>query len=252
MPDNHDHHPPLMLFIGIFVFGLLLLGSALVVKQLQSGKSPDIETLALLGEHLASAVIVASLMGMSYERFVHGHVMKSFQTLLDTQEHSIDLTMGQHREQLQATIVEQRKELETVVRQQRKELETVIDALRTTTAEEVLNLLRDIAERQPGMPTLYYPPRDDTHEFVFSTHISFFMRLTSTPQGRSQAVDTLRGWIDPKSSLCLRFLGSDFIGLLRLHELAQDLRDVVTKAASEWKNLKPDFKSCILNYVWAA
>jgi hypothetical protein len=230
MPTSKHAHPSLLIFVAMFFGGVALLSFCMMAAAVEERKTPDMGTLIVIGEHLASAVIVAACMGMTYEWFIHGHMMDSFQQLL----------------------LNHQREIGTALDQQESAFAEVIESVRATNAQEVFTVLRDIAERRPGTPTLYYPAREAGTEFVFSTHLPFFQRLITARDGRDQTIAALREWIDPSSSLSLRFLGSDFIGLLRLHELVSDLRDVVKKTASEWHKLEVPDKCCALNYIWAA
>jgi hypothetical protein len=227
---GEPHHPPTSVFVAMFFAGFALLAPCVIAREVYAEKNPVAASLALLGEHLGSAIIVAALIGYTYERLVHGHVMDSFAAQLRAQSN----------------------ELTESIQSQQSALDRIATGVRATSASSVFGLLRDIAERQDGIPTLYIPVRSKTNEFVLSTHKDFFKALISSPTSRSETVESIRAWIDQESSPSLRFLGSDFVGMLRLHELVDELREVITARRAEWRKLPEIEKGCVLNYVWAS
>jgi hypothetical protein len=169
-------------------------------------------------QHLASALIVAAVMGVTYEYFVHKHVIEDFEYLLSEHE---------------------------------KATEEVLDSLRSTTTRDVFTLLGDIASHTNRFPTIFEPPRDEANEIVFTKDRTFFDRLVSTPRARSEAVEVLRTWLR-SSNLNLRFLAGDFIGYLRLKELEPDIREQALEEQKRWKDLSPNARGVVLNYWWSA
>lgn len=169
-------------------------------------------------EHLASALIVAAVMGVSYEYFVHKHAVDDFEQLL--QEHE-------------------------------KATESAFNAFRATTARDVFTLLGNIAQHTEKIPTLFDPPREAGNEIVFSTDEHFFQRLIGSERARGEAIEVIEQWINSES-VQLQFLGSDFIGLLFLHELAPRTREVAAERQMSWKNLNEVQRGCVLNLWWAA
>src|ERR1044071_1514972 len=77
---------PLAVFFGLFCLGLAILAFA----ELQHAKLEAEKTTASgwavvvipLFQHLASALIVAAVMGVSYEYFVHKKVVEGFRQLI--------------------------------------------------------------------------------------------------------------------------------------------------------------------------
>src|ERR1044071_1048845 len=139
-PQKVEHHPPTSVFVAMFFAGFALLAPCVIAREVYEEKDPIMASVALLGEHLGSAIIVAALMGFTYERLVHGHVMASFGAQLKAQS----------------------DELAASVRDQQSEFDRIATGVRATSAASVFGLLRDIAERQDGVPTLYTPVRDVT------------------------------------------------------------------------------------------
>jgi len=169
-------------------------------------------------EHLASALIVAAVMGVSYEYFVHKHAVNDFADLLEEHE---------------------------------KATESAFNAFRATTARDVFTLLGNIAEHTPKIPTLFDPPRESSNEIVFSTDEHFFQRLVGSDNARAEAIEVIEQWINSQS-LQLQFLGGDLIGLLFLKELAQRTREVAAERQMSWKSLTEIERGCVLNLWWAA
>jgi hypothetical protein len=220
---------PLSAFATLFFIGVAILALAeahharveLEMKQQHATEAQvdDWRVLVVpLLQHLASAVIVAAVMGVTYEYFVHKHVIEDFDHLLEQHAHAT---------------------------------EQALDAFRTTTTRDVFELLANIATHSARIPTLYEPARDDANEVVFATTPRFFERLVGSPNARTESVEVLRVWIEsplPK----LQFLGSDFVGLLRLEELAPRMRELAAERQKEWRTSTDAERGCVLNYWWAA
>lgn len=213
---------PLGAFFALFVIGTAILGWSEIKSAEREREGPhpphDWRVVGIPWlQHLASALIVASVMGVTYEHFVHKHVVNDFDALL--QEHE-------------------------------KATEQAFLAFQATTTRDVFNLLGSIAARSDRLPTLFEPPRSELTEVVFETDEDFFRRLIATDRARREAIEVISGWIE-SPSLALRFLGSDFIGLLYLQELMPRLRQLAAERQKHWKDAKEPERGCILNYWWA-
>jgi len=213
---------PLGAFFVLFLIGTAILGWA----EMKSAEREH-ETVhpphdwRLVGipwlQHLASALIVASVMGVTYEHFVHKHVVNDFDALLQVHE---------------------------------KATEQAFLAFQATTTRDVFSLLGSIAARSDRLPTLFEPPRSELTEVVFETDEAFFRRLIASDRARREAIEVISGWIE-SPALSLRFLGSDFIGLLYIQELVPKLCRIAAERQKHWKTAKEVEKSCVLNYWWA-
>jgi hypothetical protein len=212
----------------LFFIGLAILAIAEVqhAKMTHSGVQAHEEEITSdwrvvgvpLLQHLASALIVAAVMGVSYEYFVHKHVVEGFRELL---------------------------------RDHQKATEQAFDAFRTLTARDVFEFIGNVASHSTRIPTLFVPPRDEVNEIIFSTDISFFQRLIGAESARAEAIEVLAEWLRA-TALQKRFLASDFVGLLQLKELEPQLRELAAEHQKEWRKLTEAEKGCILNYWWAA
>lgn len=222
---------PWAVFVMILSIGVALLAIALAVST--NAEHPNVSRwliVAVIGEHLASAAIVAGIMGLTYEWFVHRKAVSAFGRLFDEQRGAID----------------------NLLREQQDRFEEIRESIQATHVDDVFGLLYDIAVNRDMIPTLYSPPRSKD-EFVFTTNRDFFHRLTAPPGERERAVKTLRTWISRGSKLNARFLGSDLIGELELRELADELQRDFFENWRMWREIKDDGeKACTLNYAWAA
>jgi hypothetical protein len=168
-------------------------------------------------KHFASALIVASIIGLSYESLLH-----------------------KHRE----------KALRQILKRHQRETYEAIQAYGTTTPKEVFGLLKDIAKQTRKMPTLYQPPREKDDEYTFADSCDFFEKIIRV-QG-TEVVEILTTWIEPEDAPHnLRFLASDFTGKYRLRELAEKLKQRAQRDLDNWDSLEVKEKHCALNYVWA-
>jgi len=219
----------------ILAFGVLFLIGAAILAFAETANAtveanhlanPDLKPsrLIVIGipflQHLASALIVAAVMGVTYEYFVHKHVIEDFDDILAKHE--------------QAT-------------------ENTLNAMLSTTARDVFAMIGDIAKHNERVPTLFKPPRQELDEYVFAANIAFFENLIGGSKAREDAVDVLRSWL--KSDVIqLQFLASDFVGRLRLHELAPLLKELAVERQANWSDLKDKqhARSVILNFWWAA
>jgi len=200
------------------LFALFLLG--IVILIISEGTLTNHGILKGVFEHTASAIIVAAILGFSYEHLVHQFRARTLRHLLED-----------HRDKLYSAL----------------------RVYMLTTPGEVFKLLEEIAEQTKQTPTLYAPARKETkgNEYTFSRRIKFFDGLIEVR--RKEVVDVLSDWIKPKRSLNLRFLGSDFIGMYQLTELREKLRSEAIERFGEWSTLEPEEeKYCTLNFMWAA
>jgi len=217
---------PLAAFIALFCVGIAILAlseqqHALKEAEIQSQSHGNASDWGIVGitllQHLASALIVASIMGVSYEYFVHKHVVKGFSRLLE---------------------------------ENRKVTEQSLDAFRATTAREVFEFIGNVASHSSRMPTLFKPPRDSANEVLFSTDVKFFQRLIGSANASAEAVEVLDDWLE-STQIQKRFLASDFVGLLLLSELEVRLRELAAEHQKNWKLLTEVERGCVLNYWWA-
>jgi hypothetical protein len=112
-------------------------------------------------------------------------------------------------------------------------------------------LIGNIATHSSRIPTLFDPPREATTEFVFATDKEFFERLIGSDKSRQEAIEALAQWL-VSPSIQLRFLATDFVGMLRLTQLAARVRELAAERQKEWSSLSDPEKSCLLNFWWAA
>lgn len=171
-------------------------------------------------EHISSALIVAAVIGLSYERILHKHREATFKRLF--QEHRI------------------------------KTFEA-LSAYLSLRPGEIFTLMRDIivqAHQTTGkIPTLYDPPRADNQEYTFAESSDFETIVTV---GRKEVVEVLKTWLAPKSPVSLKFLASDFVGRYHLVELRDFLFVQAQEKLNDWKRLSPEEHWWTLNYFWAA
>jgi hypothetical protein len=209
---------PIVLFIAIGLLGAFLLAAPDYLKTHFTITLYGFETLI---EHLGSAFIVASVMGLTYERLVHRRVMGEFRSLLERHESEARLER---------------------------------EAYTALTAKRVFALIRDIVEHAvKDIPTLYSPTRVGVGEITFSQHQDYFEQLADGAKPRQEMCDELKYWLEWRpNNLPLRFLASDFVGLLRLKALRPTLLTIVDEQLPDWHVMEPDAKSCLLNYQWAA
>jgi hypothetical protein len=218
---------PWVLFLLILVSGIAVLLMSLILEA----KIHSWGIVAQFGEHLGSAIIVAAIMGLTYEWFVHQKTTATFSALLATQKQQMDSGFAYVA----------------------AEVDNIRQSVQAVRADDVFKLVHDIAAHRQRIPTLYSPPRDKHDEFVFTTGHDFFRRLIANPTERQSTVDILREWLDEDKPLKFRFLASEFVGLLQLRELAPVLLERFEARKASWTSLKdPLLKGCLLNYAWAA
>ena len=171
-------------------------------------------------QHLASALIVASIMGFTYEWLLY-----------------------RRREEEKLLLIKQG------ANEHSKAVKTALETFAALTPVGIFRLLEEIARQTRTIPTLYEPAREDGNEFTFAKSRDLFERLIH--QKRPAIVAVLEEWI--ASGLTnLMFLASDFIGEYRLEECADTLRERAKNKLKNWKHESEEVKSWTLNYVWAA
>ena len=194
---------------GPYLLGMLVLAGALFVAAEHVVKPWN-----NVAEHTGSALIAAVVIAFTYEYLLHAKRERMFRQLFD-----------EHRERM-------------------------FDTLKVhllLTPEEIFHLIADIAVQTSGTPTLYRPPRA-SDEYTFANSIDYFTTLVEVR--RKDVVGVLKAWIEePSKHVNLKFLGSDFIGMYRLHELATELREQATR---ELDHLDEANRGWVLNYIWAA
>lgn len=200
-----------VLFV-LFLVGILIL----LISERTLHNEPVIKGVL---EHTASAVIVAAILGFSYEHLVHQFRARTLRYLLED-----------HRDKLYSAL----------------------KVYMLTTPAEVFKLLEEIAEQTKQTPTLYAPAREEDkgNEYTFARRIKFFDGLIEVR--RKEVVDVLKDWIKPMRSINLRFLASDFIGMYQLKELREELRSEALERFGRWKSLSKQEQFCTLNFMWAA
>ena len=188
---------PIFLLVTFFVLGCAMLAVAVWLL-------PKEDVFKIFLEHLGSAFIVASAIGLTYEVVVH-------------------------------------KKREMVLRLYAEEHGKAFDRFVAMSPYEIFKLLEDIAKQVGKIPTLYSPPRVDEDEYTFASSIHYFRTLVRVKRG--EVIEVLREWIREESDPKLKFLASDFIGEFHLDELRDELKrqavftdwDEITKETKEWR-----------------
>lgn len=214
LPVEEAPPPPPMVSYGLLAL-LALIGVLLELVE------PRVQNEAVKGllQHGSSAAIVASVIGLTYERVIHKR-----------REAFFDHILAQHREKtFQA-------------------LEAYLRLTPTQVFSMVSGIASQITESTGAVPTLYRPARKDQKEYPFTENLEYFDALLEV--GRPDVVEVLRDWIAPSSPVPLKFLGSDFIGRYQLVELVRDLRDQVKD--KDWDALPDGEFGWVLNFIWAA
>jgi len=174
-----------------------------------------------LVEHLTIALMIASILGLTYEFFLNKKRDEVVHQLMDL-----------HYSNFRTLVLD------------------VAQTYAFASPEMILDLLRDIALQTNQIPTLYRISRDKHSEYTFATDTGYFDRLVAVR--RRELCETLREWVQPASATNLKFLASDFVGKYRLGELAGELKkevDIQRLRLNEITDLRE--KSWTLNYLWA-
>lgn len=198
-----------LLIMGCLVI-LGVMGLAIEIKWITN------ELLKLLIEHISIALIVASVLGATYEYFLH-----------------------QEKERL----------LRSLLEESRTKVFNALDAYGILTPKGIFGLLHDIAIQTTQIPTLYQPAREHAKEYTFAENMDYFDTLIEVR--RQDIVNIMESWIEPSTPINVKFLASDFIGEYYLKELAPRLMSQIDPIL-HGGNLDEKNTYWVLNYLWAA
>jgi hypothetical protein len=174
-----------------------------------------------LVDHLTIALMIASILGLTYEFFLSKRRDEVIQQLMQFQYTSFH------------TIVVD-----------------VAQQYAFASPDVILDLLRDVAIQTKQVPTLYRISRHKDNEYTFAANTEYFDRLVAVR--REGICERLREWVRPDSPVNLKFLASDFVGKYQLLELAQELREEFDIQRDSLRKITDEKdKSWILNYLWA-
>jgi hypothetical protein len=197
--------------VPFLIFGIILI-TAFFLKYFE----PILpEALQHWAEHLSIALIVAVVIGLTYEYTSHlfrEEILKNL--LLESQE----------------------------------QVYQALKAYNVLTPVEVFRLLKEIASQINQTPTLLYPARPESGECTFTESMDFFDTLVKMQP--KEIIKILSTWIEPKSHKNLKYLASDFIGKYQLTEIADELRRQA-EPILHLGNLAEDDRGWVLNYIWA-
>jgi hypothetical protein len=211
---THTSTASLLMFALLVLIAILLF----VIAELMLKPYPIPKVIV---EHCASAFIVASIIGFSYEYLLNERRERTFRELFE-----------EHREAMFQSL----------------------KVYMVLTPEKIFELLRDIVVQTHQIPTLYTPARSK-NEFTFADSLEYFNTLI--PLRRKEIVRALEPWLHPRSHPHLKFLASDFIGMYKLEELVPHLKSQVSaklrewNQPAEWEPLDEAEKGWMLNFVWA-
>lgn len=166
-------------------------------------------------DHLSIALIVAVVIGLTYEYTSH-----------------------LFREEI----------LKNLLHESQEQVYQALRAYSVLTPDEVFRLLKEIACQINQTPTLLYPARPESGECSFTESMDFFDTLVKMRP--KEIVKILGTWIEPKSHKNLKYLASDFIGKYQLTEITEELRRQV-EPILRLGNLSEDNRGWVLNYIWA-
>ncbi|MGR8997472.1 MAG: hypothetical protein ACU88J_00295 [Gammaproteobacteria bacterium] len=202
---------PTYAFIPFVIFGIILI-TAFFLKYFEPMLPVVLQTWA---EHLSIALIVAVVIGLTYEYTSH---------LL--------------REEI----------LKNLLHESQEQVYQALRAYSVLTPDEVFRLLKEIASQINQTPTLLYPSRPESGECTFTESMDFFDTLVKMRP--KEIIKILGTWIEPKSHKNLKYLASDFIGKYQFTEIAEELRRQV-EPILRLGNLSEDNRGWVLNYIWA-
>jgi hypothetical protein len=188
---------PVRVILAAFIVGVLVL--ILAVAEIVT-HNHAVNTLL---EHLSSACIVASILGLTYENLAH----KKRQGVVNQVVNQVAV---KHREQLMEAF----------------------NVFIKLTPRTIFELLKDIASKGEKIPTLYRPARQSAEEYTFADSIDYFDSLFKL--GKEDIILELESWLKHPNNRNLKFLASDFIGKYRLDELKNALDTNVDYRLNEW------------------
>jgi len=197
--------------VPFVIFGIILL-TALFLKFFEPMLPKVLQNWA---EHLSIAMIVAVVIGLTYEYTSH-----------------------LFREEI----------LKNLLHESQEQVYQALKAYSVLTPDEVFRLLKEIVSQINQTPTLFYPARPESGECTFTESMDFFDTLVKMRP--KEIVNILSSWIEPKSHKNLKYLASDFIGQYQLVELAEELRRQAEPILHLGK-LTEDDRGWVLNYIWA-
>ena len=197
--------------VPFVIFGIILI-TAFFLKYFEP-MLPEI--LQNWAEHLSIALIVAVVIGLTYEYTSH-----------------------LFREEI----------LKNLLHESQEQVYQALKAYSVLTPDEVFRLLKEIVSQINQTPTLFYPARPASGECTFTESMDFFDTLVKMRP--KEIVNILSSWIEPKSHKNLKYLASDFIGRYQLVELAEELRRQAEPILHLGK-LTEDDRGWVLNYIWA-
>jgi hypothetical protein len=204
-----------MLFIGAG----MIIGSEFLpeVAVSDGGKAVGARRDVLHGllQHLGSAMVVAALMGLTYE-----------------------LLMDRRRSRNHALAI---RETEGAVFR-------AIAGLTQFSAARLLELLQGVAQSIQLLPTLFSPARSGT-ECVFASNPQHFDYLIQS--ARADVVRVVDGWLRSDNPN-LRFLAGDFVGKYGFTEFLPAMQDAAEEQwlRADWKDLPMPTKAWVLNFLW--
>lgn len=197
--------------VPFVIFGIILI-TAFFLKYFEPMLPLDLQKWA---EHVSIALIVAVVIGLTYEYTSH-----------------------LFREEI----------LKNLLHESQEQVYQALKAYSVLTPDEVFRLLKEIASQINQTPTLFYPARPTDNEYTFTESMAFFDTLVNMRP--REIVKILSTWIEPKSHKNLKYLASDFIGKYQLTELAEELRRQA-EPVLHLGMMTEDDRGWVLNYLWA-
>jgi len=197
--------------VPFVIFGIILL-TAFFLKYFEPMLP---EVLRNWADHISIALIVAVVIGLTYEYTSH-----------------------LFREEI----------LKNLLHESQDQVYEALKAYNVLTPDEVFRLLKEIASQINQTPTLFYPARPESNEYTFTESMDFFDTLVKMRP--KEIVKILSTWIEPKSHKNLKYLASDFIGKYQLTEIAEELRRQA-EPILHLGLLTEEDRGWVLNYIWA-
>jgi hypothetical protein len=197
--------------VPFLIFGIILL-SAFFLKYFEPMLPKVLQNWA---EHLSIAMIVAVVIGLTYEYTSH-----------------------LFREEI----------LKNLLHESQEQVYQALKAYSVLTPVEVFRLLKEIASQINQTPTLMYPARPESNEYTFTESMDFFDTLVNMRP--KEIIKILNTWVEPKSHPNLKYLASDFVGKYQLSDVADELRRQA-EPVLQMGNLTAEDRGWVLNYLWA-